>query len=67
MADISNLKINERAIVKRPNIRESLQQKMKFILEGNIKNQKNCKSCGISNGRIISKFDNFWNFDNFPN
>ena len=40
MADISNLKINERANVERPNLRESLQQKMKFILKGNIKISK---------------------------
>ena len=32
MADISNLKINERANVERPNLRESLQQEMKFLL-----------------------------------
>ena len=31
MADISNLKIEERANVERQNLRESLQQKMKFI------------------------------------
>ena len=37
MADISNLKINERANVERPNLRESLQQKMKFILKDNVK------------------------------
>ena len=37
IADISNLKINERANVERPNLRESLQQEMKFISKGNIK------------------------------
>ena len=40
MADISNLKINERLNVERPNLRESLQQKMKFISKGNIKINK---------------------------
>ena len=40
MADISNLKINERANVERPNLRESLQQKIKFILKGNMKMSK---------------------------
>ena len=37
MADIPNLKINERANVERPNLRESLQQEMEFISKGNIK------------------------------
>ena len=37
MADISNLKINERANVERPNLRQSLQYKMKFISKGNMK------------------------------
>ena len=37
MADISNLKINERANVERLNLRESLQRKMKYILKGNMK------------------------------
>ena len=40
MADISNLRINERANVERPNLRESLQYKMKFILKGNMKISK---------------------------
>ena len=37
MADFSNLKINERANIERPNLRESLQWEMKFISKGNIK------------------------------
>ena len=37
MADISNLEINERTNVEQPNLRESLQQKMKFISKGNMK------------------------------
>ena len=37
MADILNLKFNERANVERPNLRESLQWKMKFISNGNMK------------------------------
>ena len=40
MAGISNLKINERANVERPNLRESLQYKMEFILKGNMKISK---------------------------
>ena len=56
MADISNLKINERANVERPNLRESLQSKMKFILKGNMKIGK------IVNGaeyRMDEKLQNF--------
>ena len=37
MADISNLKINERANVERLNLRESLKLKMKFVSKGNMK------------------------------
>ena len=40
MANISNLKINERLKVERPNLRVSLQQKMKFISQGNMKIDK---------------------------
>ena len=64
MADISNLKINERANVERPNLWESLQYKMKFISKGKIKIGKITNG---ANGRTIPKFPNFWNFDNFPN
>ena len=67
MADISNLKINKRANVEQPNLRELLQQKMKFISNGKYGNRQNCEWCGISNGRTIPKFANFLNFDNFPN
>ena len=67
MADISNLKINERANVERPNLRESLQKKMKFISKGNLKIGKIANYAEISNGRTIPKFANFWNFVNFPN
>ena len=56
MADISNLKIKEHANVERPNFRESLQQKMKFISKGNMKIGK------IANGaeyRMDEQFQNF--------
>ena len=36
MADISNLKINERGNVERLNLRWSLQSKIKFISKGNM-------------------------------
>ena len=55
MADISNLGINEHANVERPNLRESLQYKMKFILKGNMKISK------IANGaeyRMDEQFQN---------
>ena len=38
-----------------------------YIKEGQYENRQNCEWCGISNGRTIPKFVNFWNFDNFPN
>ena len=56
MAHISNLKINERANVERPNLRQSLQQKMKFILMDNIKNSK------IANGAEYQMVEQFQNF-----
>ena len=62
MADISNLKINERANVERPNLRESLQQKIKFILNGDIKISK------IANGaefRMDKHFQNLLVFGIF--
>ena len=37
---------------------------MKFTSNGKYENRQSCEWCGISNGRIISKFSNFWNFDN---
>ena len=55
MADISNFGITERANVERPNLRESLQYKMKFILKGNMKISK------IANGaesRMDEQFQN---------
>ena len=63
MANISNLKMKERANVERPNLRESLQ----IYIKGQYENRPNCEWCGISNERIIPKFANFRNFDNFPN
>ena len=65
MSDISNLKIKKRANVERPNLRESLQQKMKFISKGKYENQQNREWCIISNGRATPKFANFSNFDSF--
>ena len=38
MADISNLRINERAKVERPNLRKPLQYKMKFMKISKIAN-----------------------------
>ena len=76
MADISSLKINARLNVERPNQRESLQEKMKiekkkrrksFISNGKYESQRNCEWCGRSNGEMIPKFANFWNFDSFAN
>ena len=37
MVNISNSKINERANVGRPNLRKTLQYKMKFISRGDMK------------------------------
>ena len=55
MADIPNLKINERANVERPNLRESLQKKMKFILKGNMRIIK------IANGAKYRMDEHFQN------
>ena len=66
MADISNLKIDERANVKRLNLRESLQWKTKFISKGKYENRQNRECYGISNGRTIPNLANFWHFDYFP-
>ena len=59
MADISNLKINERANVERPNLRESLQKKMKLISKGNMKIRK------IANGAEYRMDEHFQNFLTF--
>ena len=55
MADISNLKINERANGGRPKLQESLRQKMKFILMGNMKISK------IANGAEYRMDEHFQN------
>ena len=55
MADISNLKINKRANLERPNLRESLQSKMKFILKDNMKISK------ITNGTEYRMDEHFQN------
>ena len=76
MADIPNSKNNERSNVERPNFQESLQWKMKIekmkgqnslISKGKYENWQNCEWCEILDGRTISKFANFLNFDCFPN
>ena len=36
-------------------------------IKGQYENRRNCEWCGISNGRTIPKFANFWNSNNFPN
>ena len=66
MADISNLKINERANVERPNLRVTTIENEIYIM-GQYENRRNFKWCGKLNGRTIPKFANFWNFDNFQN
>ena len=38
-----------------------------FITKGEEENRPNCKLFGISNGRTISKFVNFLNFNSFVN
>ena len=65
-ADISNLKINERANVERPNLRVTTIENEIYI-KGQYENRQNCKWCRISNGRTFPKFANFWNFDNLLN
>ena len=55
MTDISNLKINEYSNVERPNLRESLQKKMKFISKGNMKIGK------IANGAEYRMYEQFQN------
>ena len=55
MADISTLKINERA------------NENEIYIKGQYENRQNCEWCRISNKRTISKFSDFWNSDNFPN
>ena len=39
----------------------------KIYIKGQYENRKNCEWCVISNEQTITKFANFWNFDNFPN
>ena len=56
MADISNLKINERANVEWRNLRVSSQQKIKFISKGNMK---------IPNGAEYRMDEQFQKLENF--
>ena len=39
----------------------------KIYDKGQYENRQNCEWCRISNERTITKFADFWNFDNFPN
>ena len=66
MADISILKINECANLERLNLRV-IKIENEIHIKGQYENRRNCEWCGISNGRKIPKFANFWNSDNFPN
>ena len=59
MADISNLKINERASVEWPNLRESPQYKMKFISKGNMKIDKIANGAEYRMNEQIQKLENF--------
>ena len=38
-----------------------------FTAKDKYGNGENCEWCGISNGRTITRLDNFLNFDSFPN
>ena len=58
MADM--LKINERANVERPNLRESLQQKTKFISKGTMKIGKILNSAEY---RMDAQFQNLLIFE----
>ena len=58
MADISNLKINERANVEQPNLWVTTIENEIYI-KGQDENRQICEWCGISNGRTIPKFANF--------
>ena len=59
MADISTLKMNERANVEWPNLRVSPQQKIKFISKGNMKIDK------IANGAEYRTDEQFQKLENF--
>ena len=54
MADISNLKINERANVKRPNLRELLLENEIYI-KGQYENRHNCEWFGNIEGTNSSR------------
>ena len=57
MADISNLKINERSNVQEPNLRVTTIEN-KIHVKG-YEDRQNREWCGISNGRTTPKFANF--------
>ena len=66
MANISNLKINERSNVERPNLRsphykmkiEKIKRRNSFISKGKYENRPICENCGISNRQTIPKLAN---------
>ena len=64
MADVSNLKINERLNVKQPNLRVTkIGNKHKEVKASKliyVKQWKNYEKSRISNGRTIPIFANFW-------
>ena len=59
MVDISNLKINERSNVERPNLRVTeignKNWEHWFISKGKYENWQNYEKCEMSNGRTIPK------------
>ena len=59
MANILNLKINERSNIERSNLRVSLQEKIKFISKGNMKIDK------IANGAEYRMDEQFQKLENF--
>ena len=58
MADVSNMKINERLNLRVTKIHNKNWENW-FISKGNYKNWQNCKMYGISNGQPIPKFPIF--------
>ena len=59
MADVSNMKINERLNLRVTKIHNKNWENW-FISKGNYKNWQNCKMYGISNGQPIQKISNFF-------
>ena len=63
MADVSNLKINQRSIVERPNLRitkiGNKNWEHWFISKGKYGNWQNYEQSGMSNGRTIPNLSIF--------